>query len=82
MLAADIESFRAVLSGAGVLVPPGDAGALGTALTTLLDDGARRAALSAAGRDRVVRYDWRVVAEDVLRVYRAAVAAAPPVIAR
>lgn len=82
VLAADIESFRAVLSGAGALVPPGDAGALGTALSGLLDDGARRAALSAAGRDRVARYDWQVVAEDVLRVYRTAVAAAPPVSAR
>lgn len=82
VLAADLESFRAVLAGAGLLVPPGDAAALGTALADLLDDGARRAALSAAGRARAARYDWPVVAEDVLRVYRAAIAAAPPVSAR
>ncbi|GAA1099505.1 glycosyltransferase family 4 protein [Pseudonocardia alni] len=79
VLAADLESFRAVLDDgrAGALFPPGDDAALAAALTRLLDDGAARARLAAAGRDRARRYDWPVVASDVLRVYRAAIAAAP-----
>jgi phosphatidylinositol alpha-mannosyltransferase len=79
VLAADLESFRAVLDDgrAGALFPPGDDAALAVALTRLLDDGAARARLAAAGRDRARRYDWPVVASDVLRVYRAAIAAAP-----
>ncbi|MEJ8277652.1 glycosyltransferase family 4 protein [Pseudonocardia spirodelae] len=81
VLAADLESFRAVLDDgrAGALFPPGDDAALAASLAGLLDDGAARAALAAAGRARVQRYDLPVVARDVLRVYRAAVAAAPPV---
>ena len=79
VLAADLESFRAVLDDgrAGALFPPGDDAALAAALTRLLDDGAARARLAAAGRDRARRYDWPVVASDVLRVYRAAIAGAP-----
>ncbi|MER7435094.1 glycosyltransferase family 4 protein [Pseudonocardia alni] len=79
VLAADLESFRAVLDDGrtGALFPPGDDAALTAALTRLLDDGAARARLAAAGRDRARRYDWPVVASDVLRVYRAAIAAAP-----
>ncbi|OLM19176.1 Phosphatidylinositol alpha-mannosyltransferase [Pseudonocardia sp. Ae707_Ps1] len=78
VVAGDIESFRPVLGGAGRLVPAGDAAALGRALAGLLDDDAARAASAAAGRSRAARYDWGVVTQDVLRVYRAALAAAPP----
>ncbi len=39
----------------GLLVPPEDPAALATALVTLLGDPARRAAMGAAGRDRVAR---------------------------
>ncbi|ANY09561.1 glycosyltransferase family 4 protein [Pseudonocardia sp. HH130630-07] len=77
VLASDIESFRAVHGGAGRSVPPADPIALRAALAALLDDGADRAAMAAAGRARVARYDWAVVARDVLQVYRAAIAAAP-----
>lgn len=45
---------EAVGSG-GVLVPPGDPGALAAALLALLDDPPRRAALAAAGLDHVRR---------------------------
>lgn len=79
VVAADLESFRAVLDDgrAGAPFPPGDDAALAAALSGLLDDDTARARLAAAGRERVQRYDWPVVAGDVLRVYRAAIAAAP-----
>lgn len=79
VVASDLDAFRRVLDGgrAGLLVPPGDAGALVAALDGLLADGRRRAALSTAGRTRVAALDWPVVAGQVLRVYQAAAAADP-----
>jgi phosphatidylinositol alpha-mannosyltransferase len=77
VVASDLESFRRVLGSAGVLVPTGDEDALAGALRGLLADPARRAALSAAGRERAARFDWSVVAAEVLQVYQAAIAADP-----
>ncbi len=79
VVASDLDAFRRVLDGgrAGLLVPPGDADALGTALRGLLADGQLRAVLAAAGRDRVAGLDWPVVAGQVLRVYQSAAAADP-----
>jgi phosphatidylinositol alpha-mannosyltransferase len=85
VLASDLGAFRAVLSAegdppegsAGVLFPTGDARGLASALAALLDDPQRRAALGAAARARAAAFDWPVVAADVLRVYRAAIAADP-----
>jgi phosphatidylinositol alpha-mannosyltransferase len=77
--ASDLDAFRAVLggSGAGVFFPTGDAAALAASLSALLDDPARRAAMSAAGRLRAADFGWPAVAASVVRVYRAAVAADP-----
>ncbi|MDN5933437.1 MAG: glycosyltransferase family 4 protein [Pseudonocardia sp.] len=77
VLAADLAAFRAVLGPAGVLFPAGDADALARSLAALLDDAPRRAVLTAAGRERVAAYAWPAVAADVVRVYRAALAADP-----
>ena len=56
-------------------VPPGDADALATALGRLLDDPALRAALGAAGRERVLgRFTWEKAAELTAERYRAAIA--------
>lgn len=81
VLASDLEAFRRVLDHghgpAGVLVPVGDPGALGTELARLLDDAPRRAELAAAASAAVTVYDWDHVATAVLRVYQAAVAADP-----
>jgi phosphatidylinositol alpha-mannosyltransferase len=79
VLASDLDAFRAVVggSGAGVLFPTGDGGALAAALAVLLDDPSTRAAMSAAGRMRAADFGWPAVAASVVRVYRAAVAADP-----
>lgn len=92
VLASDLGAFRAVLgdaetgagspdtpsgTAAGVLFPTGDARGLASALAALLDDPARRATLGTAARARAAAFDWPVVAADVLRVYRAAIAADP-----
>jgi phosphatidyl-myo-inositol alpha-mannosyltransferase len=81
VLASDLGAFRAVLGTAGALFRTGDAAELAAGLGALLDDPGRRAALSAAGRERAAAFDWPVVAISVLRVYRAAVAADPRLVA-
>ncbi len=82
VVASDMEAFRAVVGdGAGRLVPTGDAGALADVLGELLDDPDARAELSRAGRERAAAFDWPVVAREVLRVYRAAIAADPRIVA-
>ena len=75
IVASDIEAFRQVLRGgeAGELFTTGDAGDLARAAGRLLDDPARRAALSAAALVAVADYDWSVVARSVLSVYETVV---------
>jgi phosphatidylinositol alpha-mannosyltransferase len=79
VVASDLDAFRAVLGDppAGQLFPTADPAALARVLGALLDDPARRAALSVAGRSRAAEFDWSRVAAEVERVYRAAVAADP-----
>ena len=71
VVAADLGAFRRVLDGGalGVLFPTGDAAALATALSDLVDDPARREAISARASAAVRRYDWSTVAARVLDVY-------------
>lgn len=57
----------------GVLVPPGDVGALATALAALAGDPARRQAMGAAGRALLEReFSQERVAHDTLVLYRQA----------
>jgi phosphatidylinositol alpha-mannosyltransferase len=70
VVASDIPGYRDVLAGGGVLVPPGDAAALASALERLLADDAERARLASAGRREAARFAWPRVAEQVLEVYR------------
>jgi phosphatidyl-myo-inositol alpha-mannosyltransferase len=75
VLASDLDAFRRVLDDGrlGVLFPTGDAGALSAALVDLLADPARRSAVSARASVAARRYDWSVVAEEVLAVYETVV---------
>jgi phosphatidyl-myo-inositol alpha-mannosyltransferase len=75
VVASDLGAFRRVLDdgACGELFPTGDAGALAEALLAVLADPARRAALTAAGARAARRYDWSVVAADVLAVYETVV---------
>lgn len=53
-----------------VLVPPGDAGALASAIGRLLDDPSQRERVGAAGRERVLdRFTWRAAAEATVAEY-------------
>lgn len=71
VLATDLDAFSLVLEGgsAGEMFPNGDAAALAGATIALLADPARREAVRAAAARAVRRYDWSVVAGDILAVY-------------
>ena len=56
----------------GLLVPPGDPGALAVGLLRALDDSALRDRIGAAGRARVLdRFTWRATAVGTVDQYRA-----------
>ena len=58
-----------------LLVPPGDAGALATAIVGALDDADLRRRIGEAGRQRAVeRYSWSTAARDTAEHYRALLA--------
>jgi phosphatidylinositol alpha-mannosyltransferase len=71
VVASDLPAFRDVLADgeAGALFPTGDSDALAATIVGLLGDPPRRAALAAAARRRVPRYDWSTVTDQVLEVY-------------
>ncbi|WP_426566810.1 glycosyltransferase family 4 protein [Angustibacter sp. McL0619] len=71
VLASDLDAFRRVLDdGAlGELFTAADADSLSTSLLALLADPPRREALRTKAAVAVRRYDWSVVAQDVLAVY-------------
>jgi 2-deoxystreptamine N-acetyl-D-glucosaminyltransferase/2-deoxystreptamine glucosyltransferase len=65
----------------GLLVPPGDAGALAAALDRLVADPALRARLAAGAREAARAYAWPELAARVAGVYAAVRAPAAPVTA-
>ncbi|ORW15103.1 alpha-(1-2)-phosphatidylinositol mannosyltransferase [Mycolicibacter nonchromogenicus] len=71
VVASDLDAFRRVLNDgeAGRLAPVDDPAALAAALIEVLDDDALRAAYVAAGAEAVRRFDWPVVADQIIRVY-------------
>ncbi|GLP75979.1 phosphatidyl-myo-inositol mannosyltransferase [Mycobacterium antarcticum] len=71
VVASDLDAFRRVLEdgSAGRLVPVDDSAALATALIELLGDDAARQRYAEAASRAVRKYDWSVVAREILRVY-------------
>ena len=63
----------------GRLFANGDAADLAAKAGDLLDDPAARASLAALGRATARRYDWSVVAREIVRVYETVAPGAPPV---
>jgi len=78
VVATDIEGYRQVATDEldAVLVPPGDAVALASAIGRVLDDDDLAHRLAAAGRETAAAFDWDVVVERVEDVYRSVLA--PP----
>ena len=72
VVASDVAGLAELVSGAGVLVPPGDAEALATALDALLGDPARRDQLRQAGRLRAREWTESAVFPRLLDAYAAA----------
>ena len=71
VVASDIPGYAAVATPeTGVLVPPGEVGALTDAVVELLADEERRQRLGAAGRRLVQeRYGWDRIADRLARIY-------------
>ena len=71
VVASDLDAFRRVLHDGevGSLVPVGDSAALADALIAVLENDALRERYVAAGSETVGRYDWAVVASQIMRVY-------------
>jgi len=71
VVASDLNAFRRVLvdGTAGRLVPVDDAAGLAAGLVEVLDDDVVRARYVEAATVAVRRYDWSVVARQIMRVY-------------
>lgn len=71
VVASDLDAFRRVLCDGevGCLVPVGDGVALADALVSVLENDVLRERYVAAGSAAVQRYDWSVVASQIMRVY-------------
>jgi phosphatidyl-myo-inositol alpha-mannosyltransferase len=80
VVASDIAGYRDVARDGldSVLVPVGDAVALGEALRSLAFDPDRRAAMSEAARERAERFAWPNVAREVVEVYEDAISVPQP----
>lgn len=57
----------------GVLVPPGNGGALATALLDLVENGEERVRLARAGREEAERWSWTSSTEALVLRYRQAI---------
>ncbi len=71
VVASDLPAFRALLGEGrhGVLVAPGSAADLASAVSGLLADPGRRTSLGRSGRTAAHRLDWSVVTPRILDVY-------------
>jgi len=80
VVASDIAGYRDVARDGqdSVLVPVGDAVALGEALRGLAFDPAKRSAMAEAARERADRFAWPNVAREVAEVYEDALGVPQP----
>jgi glycosyltransferase involved in cell wall biosynthesis len=70
VVASDVGEVRHMVDGVGLLVPPGSAEGMARGILELAEDEGRRQAMAAAARKRAEeRYNWRVSAENIERVY-------------
>ncbi len=77
VVSTDGGALPEVVGDAGVLVPTRDAGALAEAIAALLEDPARREALGAAGRARILeKFSWDVCALEMTAYYERVLASA------
>ena len=72
VIASDIPGYRSVVQPGvnGVVSPPGDVPALADAITALVEDPERRAALAQRGRARALEFAWPRVTDRIEAVYR------------
>jgi phosphatidylinositol alpha-mannosyltransferase len=72
IVASRIEGYEALVgpAGCGTLVPPGDAGALGAAIRSLLGDATLRRTLGARGLEAARAYDWPIIARRLDAIYQ------------
>lgn len=73
VVAANRGALPEVVADAGLLVDPLDTGALSAAMARVLDDGALRERLAAAGPVRARQFSWRASAATLTTAYEAAV---------
>jgi phosphatidylinositol alpha-mannosyltransferase len=80
VVASDIAGYRDVVRDGvdGILVPPGDALALASALLDLWEEPRRLSSLARAAAQDVQRFAWPRVAADVLHAYEDAIATPEP----
>lgn len=80
VIASDIAGYGEVVRDRldGILVPPGDAGALAAALREVLADPELAGRLVGAGRERAATFDWSVVAAELEALYGRVRPAEPP----
>jgi len=69
VVAFDLLETRRTLDGAGIVVAPGDVGALAAACARLAGDGAERAALSSAASARAASLTWEHSEQALLHAY-------------
>lgn len=71
VIASDSGNVPTVVGDAGLVVPEEDAGALAAAMDRVLDDSALRRDLQGRGLERVRReYEWSVVADRMMEIFR------------
>jgi phosphatidylinositol alpha-mannosyltransferase len=81
VVASNIEGYAQVADHdeTGILVPPGDAGALARAVIDLLEDEERRRTFGAAARKAAEPYSWDLIAARLVAIYEGLAAPAEAV---